>query len=121
MDKVTDTREQRLAGIRERAETWLIGELHYIPGRELTEAAGICAAFADSENERVLLEATKATCIHCAAHSEKYITRAKKVKGKWLHEEIGFEREGGGFDCYAGQIHDLRSKGEGYDGTRIRR
>jgi len=81
--------------------------------------ADIMAAFAESERASAIKEAreecARAVCHHCRDyfHSEKYITKAKHLNGKWVHEEVGFERERGGFDCYAEKIREhFRALGE---------
>jgi hypothetical protein len=70
------------------------------------DAPEAMATFAQSEREAEMERCCADICHHCASKSDKYITRAKKVSGKWMHEEIGFERERGGFDCYAAAIRE---------------
>ena len=101
MDKVTETREQRLAGIRERAEAYWpewasTNGIQPVEGWLLLPETTrkFAAAFADSERERVLLEAARAVqTFQCSELESRKDVRPliKKI---------------------VAAIHDLRSKRE---------
>ncbi len=114
------TREQRLAGIRERAEKAGMQRLHSLKQSHLgfEQMTELMAAFADSERERVLLEAAKAQCSLCAGkhpnYSPKVIT-SKEYRGIFhvaLDAKSDRERDVTMARCNAARIHDLRSKGD---------
>ncbi len=107
MDKVTETREQRLAGIRERTKALakdLADMIYCGAGDEWKHAVDIdrLVAFADSERERVLLEAAKAVCEGCG--KDAIVLR---VDGGFFHLANGQY-----VGCEAAAIHNLRSKRE---------
>lgn len=55
-----------------------------------------------------------AICIHCkdSSHSEEYTGKAELRDGKWVHQEIGYDRKCV-FDCDAASIHERGREEQG--------